>query len=472
MALPELAVFEDFLARARVVAQEPATGPYELLQQSEESVHGPGATLWLAYPSGELQLNSVLKKIEDELAAIDTSSSRAVALAVLALVVETQGSERHVEHANKLLRVVRQADLLVNFVSLTPPPSVDIQADYGPIKVEPFDPTRLNYWAGRGRSQWPIDTKNLRGHTAFVSQLRDITLINTDKLPGLDRLLNRWSGLAMVLVDAYFQSMANSLLDQVQADTADRLGLAEAAGIAGLDLSSVAQWSYGIHLFTWRGFGGSSAGCWAIFHQPGLLLNTPPAETWQRARQWLQSEFGIDSLASRGRPIDVAAQTFARLMQDARSHKRDGRVREAFLYFVIALDHLLGEDGKTVSTVAERTSIVTHGIRSKTFEDELACVRRVYDARSRLVHSGAPVAAEDLREADALACGVLWAITRVIADGELDTRDAWVARLDSLVHLFRGDPNVVTDDRLAAVGAVPIFQSGSPPPMLSDRRTP
>jgi hypothetical protein len=40
-----------------------------------------------------------------------------VALAVLALIVETKGTARHVEHANRFLREVRQADLLVSFVS-------------------------------------------------------------------------------------------------------------------------------------------------------------------------------------------------------------------------------------------------------------------------------------------------------------------------------------------------------------------
>ena len=52
---------------------------------------------------------------------------------------------------------------------------------------------------------------------------------------------------------------------------------------------------------------------------------------------------------------------------------------------------------------------------------------------------------------------------------EFDTRDAWVERIDSLAHLFRGDPDVVTDERLAAVGAVSSFRAGPPPPMLRDR---
>src|ERR1700722_9351581 len=100
MALPALAVFEDFLAGAQVVAEKPAAGPCELLQESKRSVHGPGSTLWLAYPRGELQLDSMLKKVGEELAAIDSPSSRSIALAVLALIVETKGTTRHVEHAN------------------------------------------------------------------------------------------------------------------------------------------------------------------------------------------------------------------------------------------------------------------------------------------------------------------------------------------------------------------------------------
>ena len=380
MALPELAVFEDFLAGVRVVVEKPNDGLCELLQESDSSVHGQGMTLWLAYPSGELQLDSVLKKIGEELHAIGTPSGRSVSLTVLALIAETKGNARHVEHANGFFRVVRHADLLANWVSPTPPPTLDIRADYGPIKVQPLDPTKLEYWAGKSGARWPIAPRDLRGHAAFVGHLRGVTLIDTDRLPGIERLVRNWSSFAPRLVDPYFQSVANALLDQLRATTSERLSLVEAAGIAAVDLKTIAQWSYGIHLFTWRNSGTDGAGCWAIFHQPGLVLNTPPVGTWLRARQWLLSEFGVDTLSGEGRQIDVAAQTFAGLMQDARAHTGDGRIREAFLYFVIALDHLLGEEGRSVSTVAERTSILTHRIRSKTLEEEMVCVRRVYDA--------------------------------------------------------------------------------------------
>src|SRR6266567_6911015 len=154
MALPESQAFEDFLADARVVAEQPAYGPRELVQQSAGSPLGPGSELWLAGPSGALRLNSVLKKVEEGLAEVGAPSSRSVALAVLVLIVGTKGTTRHVEHANRLLREVRQAELSFNFVSPTPPPIADVRADYGTIKVEPFDPTKLKYWAERGGARW------------------------------------------------------------------------------------------------------------------------------------------------------------------------------------------------------------------------------------------------------------------------------------------------------------------------------
>src|SRR5260221_2076125 len=63
MALPEIPALDDFLAGARVVAEELASGPHELVQRSPGSVLRPGSEVWLAYPSGALQLNSVLKKV-------------------------------------------------------------------------------------------------------------------------------------------------------------------------------------------------------------------------------------------------------------------------------------------------------------------------------------------------------------------------------------------------------------------------
>lgn len=95
--------------------------------------------------------------------------------------------------------------------------------------------------------------------------------------------------------------------------------------------------------------------------------------------------------------------------------------------------------------------------------------RFLQEARSRLVHSGTPVTGEHVREADAMAQAVLWAVTRVVADREIETREEWTKKIDSLAYLFRGDPSVVTSERLADVGGALTFHAGPPPPMLRDR---
>ncbi len=469
MALPELAVFENFLAGTYVVAEKPTSGLYEQFQELVGSDYGPNTVLWLAYPDVDLRLDSVLKKIGEELAAIGAPYDRQVELAVLAILAETKGDAQHVEHANHILGEARQANLLVNFVSNSNPPKYDIRVDFGPTKIEPFDPERLEYWADRGGAAWPINLKSLRGHFSLVGRLKDITLLNFDTLPGFELLQRKWTDNVTLLLDSYFQSVADLLVRRLKDATADRLSLLEASGLAAIDFSSIEQWFFGIHLFTWLGPNKGKAGTWAVFRHPGFVMNIPTAEAWQDSRKRMLSEFGVDTLLGNDSAIGIAAQTFARLMQDARAHERNGHVREAFLYFVIALDQLLGDDGKNLSTVADRTSILTHRIRPRTFEDEVNSVRYVYDVRSRLVHSGSAVTEDDLRKAEALARGVLSAITRIVAAGELKTRDEWVKKLDQLAHLFRGEPELVTDDHLTKVGAVPFFQSGSLLSMLEDR---
>ena len=114
----------------------------------------------------------------------------------------------------------QQAELSFNFVSPTPPPTADVRADYGAIKVEPFDPTRLEYWAERGGARWPIAPRDVRGQAAFVSRVRDLTLINTNRLPGAERLSRNWPGDAITLLDPYFQSITDALLDHLKTDTA------------------------------------------------------------------------------------------------------------------------------------------------------------------------------------------------------------------------------------------------------------
>ena len=163
-------------------------------------------------------------------------------------------------------------------MSPTPPPTSDIRADYGTVKVEPFDPRRLAYWAARGGSHWPVDPTDLRGRISCVSRMPGVTLINTDRLPGSGRFSRNWPGDPKSLVDPYYQSVSKALLEQLKTDTAQRLSLVEAAGITAFDLSTVIQWSWGIHLFTWARSQVSSAGCWVIFHQPGLVTEHSSSE--------------------------------------------------------------------------------------------------------------------------------------------------------------------------------------------------
>jgi len=61
--LPELEVFEAFLAGAAVVREKPTSEHFELLHSSTTSVLGTGITLWIVHQPGPLKLDSILKKI-------------------------------------------------------------------------------------------------------------------------------------------------------------------------------------------------------------------------------------------------------------------------------------------------------------------------------------------------------------------------------------------------------------------------
>jgi hypothetical protein len=466
MPIAENHVFEQFFASARVVGSQRPDEPCELITL-------PGRDpLWLAYRPEPLQLDSALKTVGQQLARIGAPVSRSVALSVVALIAATKGADGHVEHANRVLAERRAGDLLFNYVRIPPSDdqpllrsAIDIRADYGAVQVGPFDPTTLEYWGARGRSGWPIAPRDLRGQPTVGGRVREVPIIDIDRLPGYTRAARSGDDLAYGLVDAYFQAVTDALLDRVWSDHASRMSLAEAAGIAALSRQSVEQWSLKVHLVTWAPHRESSAGCWAIFRHPHITVNTPPGHIWREARQWLLGEFGVDSLAGH-RPIDVVAQTFASLMQDARTHLGERREREAFLYFVIALDSLLGEDGQNVATVVNRTAVLTHQARSKTFSEELKSLRRLYDIRSRLVHDGETVTRDDIREADDLSRLVLWSVTRVVAAGGFSTRADWVKAIDSVASLLQGDPSVVTPSRLTSVGAASSFKAGPPPPSL------
>src|SRR6266853_2326794 len=173
MYIPANHSFEAFLSGCAVVREKPPQGFAALLSSSRIPADGrPVPDLYFTYPEAELQFESLLKKVSEALAKIGCRDDRQVAIATLALIVETrQPGAPAVEHANVCLSTTRSARLMQSLVVPGRPRS-GYEVRFGDYAIKAFNPEKFLYWAERCNSAYPIDLRELRKIDYLYSGVR------------------------------------------------------------------------------------------------------------------------------------------------------------------------------------------------------------------------------------------------------------------------------------------------------------
>jgi len=190
MPIPKNELFESFLSATKLVRTKPKE-PSVAFTAGQASVC-EASLLYLNYPEMELKLDSVLKRIALGLNEIGCSADPEIALATLGILVETRDpATSSVAHANHCLSLIHSAQLY-NFVVLPNriQPNYEIQIDEFWLRA--FDPTKLLYWANRGRCGYPIDLKQFSGCIALERAPFETKLINWNDLPGCAQMVKKW----------------------------------------------------------------------------------------------------------------------------------------------------------------------------------------------------------------------------------------------------------------------------------------
>jgi hypothetical protein len=158
-------------------------------------------------------------------------------------------------------------------------------------------------------------------------------------------------------------------------------------------------------LFHWRGTSGHRS--WALLgRQTVLHTNLYPMALYSECVAWLENELGFRKLSG-ARPLDATIRTYSRFLQRAHKRRLNGRRDEAFVHFVIALDLLLGLEGRSSESVCQRAGLLVHRQLGNQFEVQITVLKRLYDRRSKYVHEGKPASNDDLREVERICTEIL-----------------------------------------------------------------
>lgn len=131
-----------------------------------------------------------------------------------------------------------------------------------------------------------------------------------------------------------------------------------------------------------------------------------------------------------------------RLSSEATRFLEGGRPDDAALYATICLEHVFSEKSSAVQAVCTRTAAVTHVRLSMSFSEAEKELTKLYDARSRFVHSGAavsPLQAERLIVYAREAIRSLLSLHLNVENRTTGFLARWIKDLDWIVAGLRAD---------------------------------
>jgi hypothetical protein len=151
--------------------------------------------------------------------------------------------------------------------------------------------------------------------------------------------------------------------------------------------------------------------------------------------------------------IHKTMQSFSKFIAKAYIHLHEGRINEAFLHFVIALDLLFGDKGENTQTVSKRAAVLTYLTFDVSFEEQKKILLKIYDLRSRYVHSGINVEPSFLKS--------LMGICRIILEALFDLQaqqperfeifTKWLKKLDYVIISYDAEV-LISKEELKGIG--------------------
>jgi hypothetical protein len=181
----------------------------------------------------------------------------------------------------------------------------------------------------------------------------------------------------------------------------------------------------------------------------------------KECRRWLEEVIGFKEF-DRAKPLDKTIETYCGFLQRAHHHRLSARGDEAALHFVIALDLVLGTEGRSAESVAEKAAVVTYRPLRRTLQDQIRLVKQLYDARSKYVHEGKPFPIGDIIQAEQVATEVLWSLLTVSGSGTLSNTSEWLRKINYLAAAIK-DGRVLPEAEFAALGIVGTEVTRTPP---------
>jgi hypothetical protein len=173
------------------------------------------------------------------------------------------------------------------------------------------------------------------------------------------------------------------------------------------------------------------------------VLNLSMSNEIPRSEATLRQDYGFEGFTPA--PVHQSLRTFTRFVLKAQYLRTREMIAESFLHYIIALDLLLGEEGKSTTSIADRAALIAHQALKQDYETCRRTIKKLYDRRSKYVHEGTDLPPELLETAAEICTSVTYCLLRLQKNQQPAWQKTWLAQLDLLIAQHQAHSPWTTD---------------------------
>jgi hypothetical protein len=401
MPIPEIPDFEEILSRIQLAPAKPTDAscyiPLPLVPASDGAGNASQDALWLHYPSEtKISFERLTERIAKELSSERHANHDVFGLFYLAfacMIPAHQG--KYVARLNNVLGYVCGADVNLYYILEAKFPN-NFQYEIPPFRLGRLRTDKLRYNCQKASSDfYDRYHQSLRDSFVVEREPKSVRVLEISRLrkqvfggSNFEQVHPHWHYKAWdSLVNDYFVQQNRVLFDEFWLEFETAQDTLICLGAPYSDPRIIRAVFRDRHVAIFLNIGESSEG----FVAPaGMLpLSTDLANAHERVprvlrelnEQYSFKQFDNSALHS-------SIKLFASFVARARRHQLNGRLNEALLHFVIALEIIFGEREAIQKSVAERVALIAFRWAGRSFEQQRKLIDRIYEYRSRYVHAG------------------------------------------------------------------------------------
>lgn len=427
--------------------------------------------------TSRVSLSALITRVERELATHRHAlfdgvfaKRRLLATKLLCLAVACSASKEEVRPTlNIILESITESELNLFAILMLSISDSEIYK-FGDFSFGRLNANRLEHVCEHaGSDYFQKYGSEFKNCTAVMRRMKNVRLIdfNGSRL-ALRTYLPEQEELARRLLDDIHSDIAEGFWEQFRSDMVRQQALMSAVGVGSISpkvfwqLQFVAKF---VAVFT-RDLPGRG---WVVPNTSVVHLTRANPSALEKTKSELSNRLRLDDWGTFG--LDDSIQLYCEYLHAAAEHEAEGRVEEALLHTVFALDLLLGGEAEEPlsALLADRAGLLSYRALEMNPKEIIKFIKDTYSMRSRYVHRGErgklslPTPGMTLLERYELlqrcSTAILAAACWTRRQPWCQSRDNWLARLDVLKARHKAGDSM--DEEIKILGLDRIKESAS-----------